>query len=249
MLLTTPIPEPRHETLTMGEINIPPDEQAALDAVEMRELNRLIDQALRSEQASGLHGLLRNCGPYVAGRLHAFETRLERHRAAKAARKREETRCDVWSAGSDLASAVDGMKRRLETERKDAELFVVDDLIGRPYRFSKVLSVRVNYRWRRSAEDAWVYGSITFTHEVDTRPDYTRPAPKRKPSAAKQEQELQHQLYLTWEHLTRGALYSVRDFFRNGGDGATIPDSFKARVDSHSRGLNNYSTQFWRQQP
>ncbi|WP_245438912.1 hypothetical protein [Bradyrhizobium sp. SK17] len=47
----------------------------------------------------------------------------------------------------------------------------------------------------------------------------------------------------------RGALYSVRDYFREGGDGDKIPDTFQATVDSHSRGLNNYSTQFWRQQP
>lgn len=233
----------------MSEINIPPDQQAALDAVDIRELDRLIDQAFRSEQSGAISGLVRNCGPYVAGRLQNFEQALGRHRAAKAARKREETGRDLRSAGSDLAHAVDGMKRRLESERKDAELFVVDDLIAPPYRFSKTLHVTVNYRWRRSVDDAWAYSSITFTHEADIRPDYTRPAPKRKPSAAKQEQELQHQLYLTWEHLMRGALYSVRDFFRDGGDGAAIPDNFKARVDSHSRGLNNYSTQFWRQQP
>jgi hypothetical protein len=249
MVLAAPIPEPPHETSTMGEINIPPDQQAALDAVDTRELGRMIDQALQTEQSGAIPGLLRNCGPYVAGRLHTFEQALGRHRAAKAARKREETGRDLRSAGSDLASAIDGMKRRLETEREDAELFVVDDLIGPPYRFIKALNVRVNYRWRRSAADAWAYGSITFTHEVDTRPDYTRPAPKRKPSAAKQERELQHELYLTWEHLKRGALYSVRDFFRDGGDGATIPETFKAKVDPHSRGLNNYSTQFWRQQP
>lgn len=231
----------------MGEINIPPDQQAALDAVDIRELDRLIDQALQSKTSGALHGALRNCGPYVAGRLHAFDQALGRHRAAKAARKREETGQDLRSAGSDLTHAVDGMKRRLEAERKDAELFVVDDLITPPYRFSRTLSLRVNYRWRRSTDDAWAYGTITFTHEVDSRPDYSRPMPKRKPSAAKEEQELQHQLYRTWEDLMRGALYSVRDFFRDGGDGATIPDTFKAVVDAHSRGLNNYSTQFWRQ--
>ncbi|MES6350847.1 hypothetical protein U6U03_12115, partial [Cutibacterium acnes] len=118
-----------------------------------------------------------------------------------------------------------------------------------PYRFSKELSVRVGYRWRRTVEDEWTFASITFTHVHDPRPDYTLPIPKRKPSAAKQEQERQNSLYQTWEHLMRGALYSVRDYFRDGGDGDKIPDTFQATVDSHSRGLNNYSTQFWRKQP
>lgn len=75
------------------------------------------------------------------------------------------------------------------------------------------------------------------------------PVSTRKPSAAKQEQELQNRLYQTWEHLMRGALYSVRDYFRDGGDGAKIPETFQVTVDSYSRDLNNYSTQFWRQQP
>jgi hypothetical protein len=41
----------------------------------------------------------------------------------------------------------------------------------------------------------------------------------------------------------------VRDYFRDGGDGAKIPETFQVTVDSYSRDLNNYSTQFWRQQP
>jgi len=110
------------------------------------------------------------------------------------------------------------------------------------------LSVRVGYRWRRTVDDEWTFASITFTHIHDPRPDYTLPTPKRKPSATKREQELQNSLHQTWEHLMRGALYSVRDYFRQGGDGAKIPESFRATVDSYSRGLNNYSTQFWREQ-
>jgi len=86
----------------MGEINIPPDQQAALDAVDTRELGQMIDQALQTEQSGSIPGLLRNCGLYVAGRLHAFEQALGRHRAAKAARKREETGRDLRSAGFDL---------------------------------------------------------------------------------------------------------------------------------------------------
>jgi hypothetical protein len=141
------------------------------------------------------------------------------------------------------------MKQRLETEQKDAQLFIVDDQIVPPYRFTTQMSVRVSYRWRRTIEDEWQWGSITFVHHHDPRPNYAVPVSTRKPSAAKQEQELQNRLYQTWEHLMRGALYSVRDYFRDGGDGAKIPETFQVTVDSYSRDLNNYSTQFWRQQP
>jgi hypothetical protein len=234
----------------MGEINIPRDQQDVLSAIDTNELDRLIEQAIREERSGNLHRLaLANCGSYISEQLHYFERALAECREAKAPRKREETGDAVRRAAHDLSFAVGAMKQRLETEQKEAQLFFVDDQIMPPHRFSKHLSVRVSYRWRRTVDDEWTFGSITFVHDVDQRPDYTTPAPKRKPSAAKREQDLQNRLHQTWEHLMRGALYSVRDYFREGGDGDMIPDTFEATVDSHGRGLNNYSTQFWRRQP
>ncbi|MCK1635423.1 hypothetical protein [Bradyrhizobium sp. 162] len=232
----------------MGEINIPRDQQDALATIDTNELDRLIDQAVSREQLGDLHRLpLMSCGPYIARKLHYFEQALTEHRQAKAPGKRAKTADALRRAGSDLSFAVDAMKRRMETEQKEGELFYVDDQIVPPHRFDKRLSVRVSYRWRRTVDDEWTFGSITFAHDVDLRPDHTIPVPKRKPSAAKQEQDRQTKLYEIWQHLMRGALYSVRDYFKEGGDGAKIPQSFQATVDSHTRGLNNYSTRFWRQ--
>ena len=233
----------------MGEIYIPRDQQIALAAIDASELNRFIEQAIREERSGDLHRLpLANCGSYIATQLHSFEQALAKHREAKAPRKREETGDALRRAAYDLSFAIGAMKQRLETEQKEGQLFSVDDQVTPPYRFSKPLSVRVGYRWRRTVDDEWTFGSITFVHDVDLRPDYATPVPKRKPSAAKQEQDLQDRLYQTWEQLMRGALHSVRDYFRDGGDGDKIPDTFQTTVDSHSRALNNYSTQFWRQQ-
>jgi len=234
----------------MGELNIPRDQQIALAGVDVSELNKLIELAIQEERSGDLHHLpLANCGSYVGTKLRSFERALKKYREAKAQRKRAETESALRRAGHDLSFAVGDMKRRLETEQKEAQLFIVDDQIVPPSRFSKHLSVRVSYRWRRTVDDDWTFGSITFVHDVDLRPDYATPIPKRKPSAAKQEQALQVRLYQTWEHLMRSALYSVRGFFREGSDGDKIPDTFQTKVDSHSRGLNNHSTQFWRQQP
>lgn len=234
----------------MGEINIPRDQQNALKAIDTNDLDRLVDQAIREERSGDLHGLpLTSCGPYISTKLRYFEQALAKHRVAKASRKRAETENALRRAGSDLSFAVGAMKRRMETEQKEGELFYVDDQIMPPHRFGERLSVRVGYRWRRVVDDEWTFGSITFVHNVDLRPDHTIQVPKRKPSAAKQEQDRQTKLYQTWEHLMRGALYSVRDYFKEGGDGDKIPETFQATVDSYSRGLNNYSTQFWRQQP
>ena len=44
------------------------------------------------------------------------------------------------------------------------------------------------------------------------------------------------------------ALYTVRDFFRAGGKGCAIPDSFPAVVDS-SGSLHNHSLRFWQETP
>lgn len=234
----------------MGEINIPRDQQDALQAIDTNELDRLVDLAIREERSGDLRSLrLTSCGPYISTKLHAFEQALAKHNLAKAPRKRAETESALRRAGSDLSFAVGAMKRRMETEQKEAQFFIVEGQIMPPHRISKHLSVRVSYRWRRTVGDEWTFGSITFVHDVDLRADYTTPAPKRKPSAAKQEQDRQSKLYQTWEHLMLGALSSVRDYFKEGGDGDKIPDTFQAIIDSHTRRLNNYSTQFWRQQP
>lgn len=233
----------------MGEINIPRDQQIALAAIDASAVSSLIEQAIREEQSGEMLRLsLVNCGSFIATKLHRFEQALAKHRLAKAPRKRAETGDALRRAGDDLSFAVDAMKRRMETEKEEGQLFFVDDQIAPPYHFSKHLSVRVSYQWRRTVDDNWTFGSITFVHEVDLRPDYTVPAPKRKPSAAKQEQDLQNRLYQTWEYLRRGALCSVRDYFREGGDGDNIPNTFQTTVDSHTGGLNNYRTEFWCQQ-
>lgn len=234
----------------MGEINISREEQSAISDIDASELDRLIDKAIQGEQSGDLHRLpLTRCGTYVSTKLHYFDQALTRHRIAKSARKREETGDALRRAGRELSFAFSAMKQRMETEQAEAELFQIDDQIIPPYRFTKTMSVRVSFRWRQTIADEWQRGSITFVHQHDPRPDYTTPTPKRKTSAAKQEEQLQNQLYQTWEHLMSGALCSVRDYFRDGGDGAKIPETFQVTVDSYSRGLNNYSTQFWRQQP
>lgn len=233
----------------MGEINIPRDRQAALSALDVGAVGRIIDDGIRTEHPGDLYLRLSNCGPYIANRLYAFEQDLVRYRQAKSAKKRQETRYDAERAGRELKGAVDAMRARLARELKFAELFLIDDMVMPPFRFSERMSVAVHYRWRRNVEDPWTDGTITFTHQVDPRLDILRPAPaaKRKPSAAKQEEARQQALGQIWEDLMKRALYSVRDFFQEGGDGAEIPKTYKATVGAYSRDLNNDSTKFWEQ--
>lgn len=230
----------------MGEINVPPEERETLKAIDIDMLDKLIDRSLDERSTRALRTLrLGSCGLYTASRFLAFEKALAAYGAAKAPKKLSETESHARRAGSNLAHAVQQMKHRVETEEKEDQLFYVDDQITPPLHLSEHLTVRVSYRWRQTGEDEWKHGSITFTHDVDLSPDYTKPQPKVKPSASKLAQDRQERLYDAWEYLMRSGLYSVREFFREGGDVTAIPKTFQAKADSYSRGLNNASTRFW----
>jgi|GEM_PF-438103 len=231
----------------MAEINIPPKEREALKAIDTEVLRKLVGQSMDEKHSSSLRVLrLESCGLYVASSVSAFERALKEYGAAKAARKVADMEYRARRAGGDLVAAVQQMKHRVETEEKEGQFFYVEDQIMPPYRFSEHLAVRVSYRWRAAIGDQWEHGSITFTYSVDSRPDYSKAPPKRKPSASQLEQERQDALYGEWEQLTQSALQSVRDFFREGGNASAIPEKFRAVTDSYSRRLNNLSTQFWR---
>ncbi len=227
-------------------INLTQEEKAALVAIDGQELSNLIDQAVENESALALHRLT-SLGriPFLSGKLSSFDASLRRYHEAKSAKKREQTREDARRAGRELSYGFAAMNHRMEEEDRDGQFFHINDPLYWPRDFSRKLEVRVSFRWRRSIDDQWTYGNITFQHEVQSRPDYTRPAPTRKPSAAKQARDLQDELSRTWEHFMKSAHYSVRDYFREGGDGSLIPSTFRAKADDRTGILNNHSTIFW----
>lgn len=231
-------------------INLSVGEKAALSAIDEGKLTDILEQTVQSESSTALRQLpLSSCGPYVTGKLSHLDECLRRLREAKSSKNREQKIYDVRRAASDLSDALASMKKRVAEDEQDGQLFYVEDHILWPRQFTKSLSVRISYRWRRSVEDSWTHGSITFQHEYKPRFDFAESVPKRKLTAAKQAQDLQNDLSREWEHLMRLALYSVRDFFKEGGDGSAIPSSFKAKVDGYSGGLNNHSTDFWKETP
>lgn len=230
----------------MSYINLPPDQQRAISAVDVRTLQAAVDKCLRDEQVAPIYALgLTGCGDYVVSELRAFERSITAHSKAKAYAKREQTRADALRAASDLVYAVEQMQGRVETEQQERDLFYVEDQILEPFRFSKRLIVRIPYRWRASLTAEWVHGQTTFTYDYSPRPDYSQFSPKRKPSAAKAESDQQYALFREWEQLKMQALCSVRDFFRDGGDGKDIPGAFTVRPDPYGGGLNNFSCNFW----
>ncbi|NGO51056.1 hypothetical protein [Allomesorhizobium camelthorni] len=230
----------------MGAINLADNEKRSIEAIDEGNLTKLIDEAIWQENPVPLYGLsLSSCGSDVAGKLSYFEAALRECRAAKSAKKREETGTRAKHAGNELAFAFRSLKRRMEIEEQESQLFYVEDHIYTPHSFTKNIEVRVSYRWRRTVEDTWAHGRITFHHQANPHPAYMQPRPKRKPSAAQQARDLQDELCRTWEHLKDMALYTLRDYFRDGGDGSKIPETFKARTDSYTGDLNNRCAEFW----
>jgi hypothetical protein len=233
----------------MGELYLTETERAALSAISDGDLDRLIDQAISDETPGDLQRLrLSDCGPYVASQFHSFTRALAAHREAKSSLKRDQTETTLRRVSFDLRNAVRLTTERMEIERKEEQYFRVDEWISAPYRFSSRLTVRVAFQWRRTVDDQWEFGNITFVHDVEPRPTFAAASPKRKSSASNRAREQENEWAETWDHLATRALHSVREFLRNGGDPTKIPNTYQATVDSHSRLLNNYSTQFWRDQ-
>lgn len=230
----------------MSYVNLPSDQQAAISDVDETMLRAAVHKCLDEESVGPIHGLgLGNCGPYVATKLHGFQQTIAEYSKAKAHAKRERTRQDALHAGSDLINAVQQMKGRLETERQEGELFFIDDQIRPPFHLSKQLSVRVPFRWRASPSADWKHGQLTFVYDFSPQPSCTMLPPKRKPSAAKIARDLEGRLYEEWERLKMQALFSMREFFRTGGDGDAVPEVFVVRPSVYGGGLNNFSCNFW----
>lgn len=230
----------------MSYINLPSDQQAAISGVDETLLSEAVHKCLYEERVGPIHGLgLSNCGPYVAAKLHEFQQAIAEYSKAKAHAKRERTRQDVLHAGSNLIHAVQQMKGRLEIERQEGELFFIDDQIMPPFHLSKRLSVRVPFRWRASQASDWNHGQLTFVYDFSPQPSNNLPQSKRKPSAAQLARDLEDSLYREWERLKAQALFSVREFFRDGGDGDAVPEVFAVRLSHYGGGLNNFSCNFW----
>jgi len=236
------------QKVAMGEINLSRAEKDALTGVDADIADQAIKRAVESEKIDGLYQLqLTECGAYVAAQYSTFQRALTKHKQSKSAKKVVETLEDLRRAGARLASALRQMKRRAGDEEEEGKLFRVHDDVFQPPYVGAHMNVTVSYQWRKSIDDQWNYGSITFDHVAEFRPDYSVPASKRKPSSARQREEREERLRREWEYLMRGALYSVQAYFREGRDGSSIPKRFRAVIDDHSRCLNNYSTQFWRE--
>ena len=233
----------------MGTINLTEGEKRALAAIDRDRLRQAVEMAMDGGSLGEMGRLpLGDCGPSVAQELRYFLDAVRKYREAKSWRKVEETRDTANRAGRNLMFAIDGMQQRMEVEEREGDFFHVSDLVVHPITFRPKMDVRVSYRWRKSVEDDWKHGDITFTHVHEPRPSYGVSAPKRKPSAAKRAAALQEEMGREWDHLRLTALHTVRDFFRDGGDGSTIPTTFRAVTDSQGI-LNNFSARWWQAKP
>jgi len=221
-------------------------EVTAIKAIDVREVERRVELALDNASATALYDLpISSCGLHLANHLHRYERDLTNYAKAKSSKKRAETRSRAWSSGHDLIYAVRDMQRAVKDQEIETELLRIDDTILPPHRFGERVKVSILYQWRRTGENPWSFGTVTFVHDVDMRPDYTLPQPKRKLSARQQDERRQEALYKHWSQLRMLALHSVRDYLKSGGDGDAIPKAFHVKADPHSRWLNNFSCRFW----
>jgi hypothetical protein len=232
----------------MNPIYISDSEKVALKAVDDQALTVLIDRAVHSEHPTGLYVLqLGNCGEYIAQQLRRFERALADFAKAKTAPKRAERRAQTLCAAANVRRAIHERRHRMDMEEREAQLFRIDHDIIPPFRLNKEIVVRVDYQWRRTVDDDWSHNRIAFSHDVNVTPDYSLSASKWRPSAANFEQRRQEELFSHWERLAKSARSSVHQYFKEGGDGAAIPDTYQVTCDAHSGSLNNFSSNFWKE--
>ncbi len=223
-------------------INLSDEQKESIEAIDSDVLQNAVDKARETRSPAPLNSLqLHRLGSYVRSTENKFHQALKNLSKAKSTAKISSTEQVAISAGWDLVSAVEQMKQRVIQEKSDGERFYVDDHIHAPFTFLPNMSVSVSYRWRPSEGDGWTSGHIIFNHHHTSQPRYETLSDRRKLSERQRERELQEK----WDHLRDLALHSVRDFFRDGGDGADIPEIFDAVTDNGS--LNNFSLNFWHQ--
>ena len=226
----------------MSVLNIPRIEQEALKKVDLEDLRKRIRQCINEEKSYELRDLrLDVCGFSVITQIGIFERALEQYCQSKMPKKRAETLHTAERAGRTLINIISNLQEQVEKQQRERVLFYVEDQIMSPGRFSNKISVQIRYQWRKAPEDNWNSGSITFSHDVKPQYDFMAQQPTRKLSAARAEQERQDSLYKEWEYLKDMGLFSVYEYFRNGGDGKMIPDELKAVVDPYTKQLNNFS--------
>ncbi|MFC5736037.1 hypothetical protein [Sinirhodobacter huangdaonensis] len=225
-------------------INLSAGERDAIEDMDVDALRIAIEEARKAHSSTAVTRLqLYRLGAYVQEAERRFDLALANLRKAKAAAKIASTEQATIRAGWDLASAVDQMKDRARQERRDGERFYVDDHIHEPFTFQPEMTVSVSYRWRATEDDGWSYGRIVFHHHHVARPQPWDFADRRRLTARQREKELSETLQREWYRMRDLALFSVRDFFRDGGNGADIPETFDAVADRGS--LNNFSLNFW----
>lgn len=225
-------PQPDHSDEKMSIIKIPDDERDTLKAIDIVRLCHVIEEYPCDEQLKALRIFqLNNCGRYIADQFHAYQKALRAYSTATSSRKIDDTKKTLYCANNRLISAIQLMKERVETEEKEDQHFHVDDDIQVPFSFTTHLTVRILYRWRKSITYNWESGCIAFVYDV------------LQESGKRDRQEM---LYREWEILRDSGLQSVRDFFRQGGNGSAIPKTFQAVVNRYTQGLDNFSTDFWR---
>lgn len=229
----------------MTTINLPTDESAAIGALNARHVDALIRDAVQTGRSGTLPGLLSGCGSLISRRLHYFEATLRDHLKAKAPRKREQTEGLMRKAGYDLSFAVSAMQTRVTLERAEAERFSVDDIVYPPFRFGPLLDVQIGYRWRSGPDASWSHGRIRFLQTVDAPAGVLPSLPRGSKGATQRERDREATFEQAWSDLVRSALYSVRDYFREGGDGGAVPETWKVTSDPRTGALNNRSTRFW----
>ena len=209
-------------------------------------ISDIIDKAITYEDNSKLRDInLEDCGSFLNGKLMWLERAIQGLKEAKSPKKKKEKEDFARSIEREISYGIRSVKSQAEDLANDLERFEVDEPYFDPPILNNFLKVKVRFRWRKSIEEPFSEGSITFLHKYTDNPPVFRRSMSKRFRSSKKERDFQQDLSSCWERMQRCGIDSLKEFFRNGGEPKDVPEVFTMRVCDYTGSLNNHSAKFW----
>lgn len=179
----------------MIELYVPDNEAYALTDLDTRRVRSIVDDAIEQQRLPIADKIgLTACGMCVSRETSYFERSLNDYRSARAKSKIAETRLRAQQAGRTLVSVFEERKGRLENEQQERQRFEVNCVHRTPALFNKELTVTIRFQWRKSDDDRWNPGNITFRYDAEPQISSLDYEPPSNFSDAKRKAHLQESL-------------------------------------------------------
>jgi len=183
------------------------------------------------------------CTPHLATQLGIFKRAFTTWQSAASEGKRLESECFAQKMADTLRHSLRETLYQLSQEVTEERLYIVDEYVS-SRRLGGSLEVTVKFEWRDSVFDDWKSGSIHFVYESNLKKAVERMNKGKRKTRAELRRQIEEALDTELQSMESSAFQTVRNFFREGGTGRSIPEEHLVQRSLHSDHLNNHSLNF-----